>query len=179
VPPARAARQRPELVREAFRWSATRKVTRTATVPLEGNSYSVDPALVGRRVELRYELEELAKIEVFLGGKHAGVAPPFVTTRHTHRAVPQAARPAPAETGIDYLGLVVAAHEEEAGTGKIDFAVVMFNAEEDGEELSMSPLLPRALNNAATAALMAGAAAGMDLVDDACAKKAAAEITQD
>jgi type II secretory pathway predicted ATPase ExeA len=39
--------------------------------------------------------------------------------------------------------------------------------------------LPRALNNAATAALMAGAAAGKDLVDDACAKKAAAEITQD
>jgi hypothetical protein len=33
----------------------TRKVTRTATVPLEGNSYAVDPALTGRRVELRYD----------------------------------------------------------------------------------------------------------------------------
>jgi len=31
--------------------------------------------------------------------------------------------------------------------------------------------LPRALNNAGTAALMAAAAAGKDLVDDACAKK--------
>jgi type II secretory pathway predicted ATPase ExeA len=31
--------------------------------------------------------------------------------------------------------------------------------------------LPRALNNAATAALIAAAAAGKDLVDDACAKK--------
>ena len=40
-----------------------------------------------------------------------------------HRAVPQATRPQPAATGIDYLGLVAAAHDEEAGAGaKIDFA---------------------------------------------------------
>ena len=35
-------------LREAFRWSVTRRVTRTATVPLEGNAYAVDPALAGR-----------------------------------------------------------------------------------------------------------------------------------
>jgi type II secretory pathway predicted ATPase ExeA len=39
--------------------------------------------------------------------------------------------------------------------------------------------LPRALNNAATAALIAAAAAGQDLVDDACAKKAVTELTRD
>jgi type II secretory pathway predicted ATPase ExeA len=39
--------------------------------------------------------------------------------------------------------------------------------------------LPRALNNAATAALIAAAAAGQDLVDDTCAKKAVAELTRD
>jgi type II secretory pathway predicted ATPase ExeA len=38
--------------------------------------------------------------------------------------------------------------------------------------------LPRALNNAATAALIAAAAAGQDLVDDACAKKAVTELTR-
>ena len=38
----------PDLIREAFRWSVTRRVTRTATVPLEGNAYAVDPALAGR-----------------------------------------------------------------------------------------------------------------------------------
>jgi type II secretory pathway predicted ATPase ExeA len=37
----------------------------------------------------------------------------------------------------------------------------------------------RALNNAAAAALIAAAAAGKDLVDDACAKKAVAELTRD
>jgi hypothetical protein len=112
----------PDLLREAFRWSVTRKVTRTATVPLEGNSYTVDPALTGRRVELRYDPENLTRIEVWLDGKPAGQAVPFITRRHVHRAVPQAARPEPAATGIDYLGLVAAAHDDEAGTGaKIDF----------------------------------------------------------
>ena len=125
----------PVQLAEAFRWSVTRKVTRTATVPLEGNSYSVDPALTGRRVELRYDPEDLARIEVFLDGKPAGAAVPFTVRRHVHRAVPQAAPVPPAATGIDYLGLVAAAHDEEAGTGaKIDFARLgMLAGEASGE----------------------------------------------
>jgi type II secretory pathway predicted ATPase ExeA len=39
--------------------------------------------------------------------------------------------------------------------------------------------VPRALNNAATAALIAAAADGKELVDDACAKKAVAEFTRE
>ncbi len=39
--------------------------------------------------------------------------------------------------------------------------------------------LPRALNNAATAAIIAGATAGKDIIDDTCAKKAVAELTRD
>jgi putative transposase len=114
-----------EQLREAFRWSVTRRVTRTATVPLEGNSYAVDPALTGRRVELRYDPEDLTVIDVFLDGRPAGKAVPFITRRHVHRAVPQAIRPEPAATGIDYLGLVAAAHDDEAGTGaKIDFTAL-------------------------------------------------------
>ena len=113
----------PRLLAEAFRWSVTRKVTRTASVPLEGNAYAVDPALTGRRVELRYDPEDLTAIDVFLDGRPAGKAVPFITRRHVHRAVPQAARPEPDPTGIDYLGLVAAAHDEEAGAGaKIDYA---------------------------------------------------------
>ena len=113
----------PGLLREAFRWSVTRKVTRTATVPLEGNSYAVDPALTGRRVELRYDPEDLSRLDVFLDGKPAGAAVPFVTRRHVHRAVPQATRLQPAPTGIDYLNMVAAAHDEAVGAGtKINFA---------------------------------------------------------
>jgi putative transposase len=131
-PPRQAG---PGLLREAFRWSVTRKVTRTATVPLEGNAYAVDPALVGRRVELRYDPEDLSRIDVYLDGRPAGAAVPFVTRRHVHRAVPQAARPEPAPTGVDYLGLVAAAHDNEAGTGaKIDFAQLGLFAPGNGQE---------------------------------------------
>ena len=122
----------PDQLRDAFRWLVTRKVTRTATVPLEGNSYGVDPALVGRRVELRYDPENLSRIDVYLEGKPAGVATPFVIGRHTHRAVPQAKRPEPKATGIDYLGMVASAHEEAAGTGSIDFSQLqMFSTDEE------------------------------------------------
>jgi putative transposase len=127
----------PGLLREAFRWSVTRKVTRTATVPLEGNSYAVDPALTGRRVELRYDPEDLTRIDVYLDGRPAGAATPFITRRHVHRAVPQASPPPAAATGIDYLGLVAAAHDEEAGTGaKIDFAQLgMFTQDSQQDRL--------------------------------------------
>jgi putative transposase len=126
----------PARLAEAFRWSVTRKVTRTATVPLEGNAYAVDPALTGRRVELRYDPEDLTAIDVFLDGRAAGTATPFITRRHVHRAVPQAVRPEPVPTGIDYLGLVAAAHEEAAGTGaKIDFArLAMLTAVDPGQD---------------------------------------------
>jgi len=118
---------------EAFRWSAQRKVTRTATVAMDGHHYSVDPALVGRRVELRFNPEDLSAIEVFVEGRPAGVATPFVIGHHTHRAVPQAARPAPPATGVDYLGLVAAAHEAET-VGPISYAEVpLFDA---GDEVA-------------------------------------------
>ena len=59
----------PERLVEAFRWSVTRKVTRTATVSLEGNTYAVDPALVARRVELRYDPEDLCGDRRVLRGR--------------------------------------------------------------------------------------------------------------
>jgi putative transposase len=100
-------------------------------VSLEGNTYAVDPALVARRVELRYDPEDLSVIDVFFEGRPAGVATPFVIGRHTHRAVPGATRPEPTPTGIDYLAMVAAAHEEQAGTASIDFSqLAMFDSDE-------------------------------------------------
>lgn len=118
---------------EAFRWSAQRKVTRTATVSLDGHHYSVDPALVGRRVELRFNPEDLTAIDVFVEGTPAGVATPLVIGRHTHKAVPQAARPTPEATGVDYLGLVAAAHDAET-VGPISFAQVpLFDIDDNND----------------------------------------------
>jgi hypothetical protein len=87
-------------------------------------------------VELRYDPEDLSRIDVYLNGTPAGVATPFVTRRHVHRAVPQATRAEPAPTGIDYLNMVASVHEESAGTGhKVDFSqLAMF--EDNHEEQS-------------------------------------------
>jgi putative transposase len=116
--PGRAAD--PVLMAEAFRWSAIRVVAKTATVWLAGNRYQVDPSLVGRRVELRYDPEDLTSLTVFVEGAAAGIATALVIGRHTHPAVPQAARPQPQPTGIDYLGMLQAAHEH-ATTGHIAY----------------------------------------------------------
>jgi type II secretory pathway predicted ATPase ExeA len=51
-------------------------------------------------------------------------------------------------------------------------------ARSDGSDGSTASL-PRALNNAAIAALTAAASAGKALVDDDCTKKAVAELTSD
>lgn len=109
--PPRAAD--PAVMADAFRWSVTRVVAKTATISLYGNRYQVDPALVGYRVEVRYDPEDLTHLDVYLEGEPMGVATPFVIGRHVHPAVPQAApNPPPAPDGVDYLGLVVAAHDE-------------------------------------------------------------------
>jgi putative transposase len=116
--PPRAAD--PVLLAEAFRWSVTRVVAKTATVSLAGNRYQVDPSLVGQHIELRYDPEDLTQLTVYMEGAAAGIATPLVVGRHTHPAVPQAARPTPEPTGIDYLGLVQAAHEQ-ATIGRIAY----------------------------------------------------------
>jgi putative transposase len=104
----------PSLLREAFRWSVMRRVTSTASVSLAGNRYTVDAALVGRRVELRFDPEDLTQLHVYWEGHPAGQALPFILGRHVHRQVPQAQPPAPPPpTGVDYLGLVLAAHDAE------------------------------------------------------------------
>src|SRR3954467_15561474 len=104
----------PALLREAFRWSVVRRVTRTASVSLAGNHYSVDPSLIGRRIELRFDPEDLTRLDVFWDGRPVGQAIPFIIGRHVHRQVPQAQLPAPPPaTGVDYLGLVQAEHDDQ------------------------------------------------------------------
>ncbi|MFN8099598.1 MAG: DDE-type integrase/transposase/recombinase [Dermatophilaceae bacterium] len=91
----------PAQLREAFRWSEHRAVTKTATVSLHGNTYEVDAALVGRRVELVFDPFDLTDITVRYAGRQVGTALPHVIGRHVHpNAKPDQQPPAPV-TGID------------------------------------------------------------------------------
>lgn len=113
-----------QLVSDAFKWSVVRRVTKTATVSLLSNRYGVDPSLVGKNVELRFDPEDMGSIDVFCDGRAVGVAVPFVIGHHVHPSVPQAPRAAtePVEaTGIDYLKVVAAQEAEAQGAEPIDF----------------------------------------------------------
>ncbi|MFC9646946.1 DDE-type integrase/transposase/recombinase [Streptomyces mirabilis] len=120
-------------LREAFRWSEHRTVTKTATVSLHGNIYNVDAALVGRKVELVFDPFDLAEIEVRFQNRPFGLAIPHHISRHAHpKARPEVpeAPPAPA-TGIDYLRLIDTARTQELGQ-KINYTALMPRQDEPG-----------------------------------------------
>ena len=80
----------PAAVAEAFLWEAQRTVTKTALVSLQGNTYQVDPVLVGRRVELVFDPFDLTVLSVRSGGQDAGTATPHHITpvSYTHLTLP-------------------------------------------------------------------------------------------
>ncbi|HEX5877863.1 MAG TPA: DDE-type integrase/transposase/recombinase [Actinomycetota bacterium] len=105
----------PAQLREAFLWSEWRTVGKTGTVGLHGNSYEVDAALVGRRVELVFDPFDLTRLQVRWHGRDMGAAVPHRIGRHVHaKARPEPdTNPPAAATGIDYLALVAAQHTAE------------------------------------------------------------------
>jgi|1185.fasta_scaffold42142_2 putative transposase len=112
----------PQLLRDAFLWSQTRMVSKTATVSLLGNDYEVDAALVGRRCELLFDPFDLTRIEVRHQDRPFGLAVPIRIGRHTHPKARPHLEPPAAPTGIDYLGLLAAQRDSELGGRRIDYA---------------------------------------------------------
>lgn len=121
----------PAVLRRAFLWREQRTVTSFATVALLGNKYEVEPALVGRSIDLLFTPFDLAIIEVEYQGRPMGRAVPHKITRHVHPAVkPDAAAPVQA-TGIDYLRLLEAAHQQQVGRA-INFTALQEATEAPG-----------------------------------------------
>ena len=111
-----AALPDPVLLRQAFAWSAVRLVRKTATVELEGNVYSVDPFLVGRKVELVFDPFDMTELAVYWAGRKVGRAVPQVIGRHAHPKAPPDEDPEPVTyTGIDYLALIADAGQPARG----------------------------------------------------------------
>jgi putative transposase len=104
----------PAALAEAFLWEERRSVTKTATVSLHGNTYEVDPTLVGRRVELVFDPFDLSQIEVRHHGAPMGLAIPHRIGRHSHpKARPETPHETPKPTGIDYAQLIDTAHTQQ------------------------------------------------------------------
>ncbi len=122
----------PALLREAFLWSTERTVTKTAMVSLHGNSYEVDPALVGRKVELVFDPFDLTRIEVRYQHRPFGLATPLQIGRYTHPQAKRELPPPPTGTGIDYLKLLAEQRDAELGGHRIDYASLA-NNDGDGD----------------------------------------------
>ena len=106
----------PALLRQAFAWSAVRLVRKTATVDLEGNTYSVDPFLVGRKAGLVFDPFDMSQLTVYWAGRKVGRAVPQVIGRHAHPKAPPDEDPEPVTyTGIDYLALIAGTGQATAG----------------------------------------------------------------
>jgi len=81
---------------------------------LHGNTFQVDPGLIGRRVELVFSPFDLETIGVRYREISHGRAVPHIFTRYTHpKARPETPEPAPPATGIDYLQLTAQTHHEQ------------------------------------------------------------------
>ncbi len=103
----------PARLHEAFLWSQRRTVTKTATISLHGNTYEVDAALVGRRVEVVFDPFDLTALQVRYQDRPMGTAIPHRIGRHVHPDAHPDTAPAPAPaTGIDYLALIAAQHDQ-------------------------------------------------------------------
>ena len=120
----------PALLREAFLWSQERTVTKTATVDLHTNSYEVDAALVGRKVQLVFDPFDLTRIEVRYQHRPFGIAVALVIGRRTHPQAQRELPPPPASTGIDYLRLLAEKRDAELNGHRIDYASL---AQPDGD----------------------------------------------
>jgi len=113
------------LLREAFLWSEFRLVAKTATVSMYGNTYEVDAALVGRRVELVFDPFDLTALAVRYQGRDMGAAVGHQIGRHVHPGVKPETTPDPAPpTGIDYLGLVRDRHTAALREPPLNYAAL-------------------------------------------------------
>jgi putative transposase len=106
----------PAALREAFLWSERRLVRKDATFSLFGGLYQAgDLSLAGRKVECVFDPFDLSVIEVRWNGRPHGLAAPQRIGRHSHpKAKPEQPGTPPPPTGIDYLGLIRAEHEQAA-----------------------------------------------------------------
>ena len=90
APAARSRCPSTDALAEAFLWEEQRTVTKTALVSLQGNTYQVDPLLVGRRVELVFDPFDLTRI----AGPAAAASRPGPRSRTGSGATPTS-RPDP------------------------------------------------------------------------------------
>jgi len=126
----------PVQLRQAFLWREKRKVTRTATISLQGNRYGVDPILAGQLVELRFDPFDLSEIEVWQDGRFVAQGQVQKMERDRHIALdripPPSAEAKPEH--VDFLAALRAEHQAMLARelGAISFAQALRRGASEG-----------------------------------------------
>lgn len=119
----------PVQLRQAFLWREKRKVTRRATLSLQGNRYGVDSHLAGRLVELRFDPFDLAEVEVWENGYFLGNGQVQKLERDRHLSLDRIPPPRgeAQQPHVDFLAALRAEHqaELERELGSINFVHVL------------------------------------------------------
>jgi hypothetical protein len=100
-------------LREAFQWSEHRKADKTGIFGLHGRRFQVGADLAGKKVEVRYDPEQLDKVEVWFDGRFRERLGPFEVQRHRRAKATQTAQDS-AQPVADWLGHMVEQHAQEA-----------------------------------------------------------------
>jgi hypothetical protein len=79
-------------------------VAKTATVSLHSNTFEVDSALVGSKVEVVFDPFYLTTVEIRYRDRSMGQGVPVVIGRHTHPAARPEAAPEPAPPWDGHTG---------------------------------------------------------------------------
>lgn len=96
-------------LRQAFLWRERRTPDKAGVFSLFGTEYQVGAALARRAVEVRYDPENLAEIEVWHEGRLAERLAPFVVGRHrrAHVETPTSSAPMASVPTGDWLGHLI------------------------------------------------------------------------
>ena len=131
----------PQQLHQAFLWREKRTVTRTATISLQGNRYSVDPLLAGRQIELRFDPFDLTELDVWQNGQFLGHAQVQKLERARHLSLDRI--PAPVEEAkqehVDFLAALRAEHQAMLAQelGPISFAQALRHGAQNSAEHSV------------------------------------------
>ncbi len=122
----------PVQLRQALLWREKRTVSRTATISLQGNRYSVDPLLAGQQVEVHFDPFELSELEVWHNGCFLAQAQVVKLERERHLALDRIPPPAQevSPEHVDFLAALRAEHQAMLAQelGPIRFAQVLRRA---------------------------------------------------
>jgi len=105
-----------ETLRRAFLWSERRTTDKAAIFPLFGIRYQVNAELARKRLEVRYDPEQLDEVEVYYQGEFVERVQPFeVQAERRPQAPKQKAEPL-SSTRADWLGHLVDRRRQEGFT---------------------------------------------------------------